>query len=292
MAQPFIWAAIVAFRSLCNALPHERALSLGALLGRAVEKLSAKRVGKARARCERILGVSPDEARGIISGAYSHFGRSLVEFLRLPRMIGHIEELVTVEGEEHLRRAMEKGRGAIFLSAHIGNWEYGAALLAHRGFPMNAIGARQRDERITQAIADLRMSAGVKPLAKGLGLKGAVSCLRAGEILAVLLDQDARDAGIVSPFLGFPASTPTGPIRLARKFGCPVLPARVIRMPDGVRFQMTIDPPLEGAGGEPFGEDVQHAADRCNGTISSWIRHTPDQWLWMYPRWATTLGDR
>ncbi|MDR3255625.1 MAG: lysophospholipid acyltransferase family protein [Synergistaceae bacterium] len=292
MAQPVIWASLVVFRSLCCALPHERALSLGGFLGHTVERFSSKRVQRARARCERMLGVDAAEASRIISGVYSHFGMSLVEFLRLPKMIGHIEELVEVEGYEHFERAMDKGRGAIFLSAHIGNWEYGAALLASRGIPMNAIGAEQRDSRITKAIADLRRSAGVKPLAKGLGLKGAFSCLRAGETLAVLLDQNAKDAGVISPFLGFPASTPTGPIKLARKFGSPVLPARVIRRPDGERFLMTIDPPLEGPDGSPFVEDIQYAADRCNEAISSWIKETPEQWLWTYPRWESTLGDR
>jgi KDO2-lipid IV(A) lauroyltransferase len=132
-------------------------------------------------------------------------------------MIDRLEKIMTVDGEEHLRRAMELGKGAIFLSAHIGNWEYGAAILAHKGFPINAIGAEQRDPRITEAIVDLRRSAGVKPVGKGLDLKGAISCLKAGEVLAVLLDQDARDMGVVSPFLGFPASTPVGPIKLARK---------------------------------------------------------------------------
>jgi KDO2-lipid IV(A) lauroyltransferase len=186
---------------------------------------------------------------------------------------------------------MERGRGVIFLSAHIGNWEYGAALLAQMGFPVNAIGAEQRDPRITEAIADLRRSAGVKPVGKGLDLKAALSCLRAGEVLAVLLDQDARDSGVVSPFLGFPASTPTGPLKLARKFGSPVLPVHVVRLPDGERFSMTIEPALEGPAGEPFGEELQYAADRCNDAISAWIRCAPEQWLWMYPRWATTMGD-
>jgi KDO2-lipid IV(A) lauroyltransferase len=265
---------------------------LGALLGRTIERCSKKRIERARGRCERILGVSSREAERIISASYAHFGKSLVEFIRLPLMADRLDELVTLTGEEHIRAAMNKGRGAIFLSAHIGNWEYGAALMARRGFPMNAIGAEQRDPRITDTIAELRKSAGVKPVGKGLDLKAALSCLRAGEVLAVLLDQDARDAGVISPFLGFPASTPIGPIKLARKFGCPVLPVHVVRQPDGTHFSMTIEPALEGPGGEPFGENIQHAADTCNAAISAWIRENPEQWLWMYPRWETTMDDK
>jgi KDO2-lipid IV(A) lauroyltransferase len=239
-----------------------------------------------------MLGVDGKEARRIISGVYSHFGKGLAELIRLPLMIDRLDELVSLEGDEHLRKAMGKGRGAIFLSAHIGNWEYGAALLARKGFPVNAIGAEQRDPRITEAFVKLQRSVGINLIGKGLNLKRALSCLRDGEILAVLLDQDARKSGVISPFLGFPASTPIGPIKLAKKFGCPVLPVSVIRRDNGARFLMTIEPALEGPGGAPFGEDVQYAADRCNEAISSWIRKTPEQWLWTYPRWASTLGDR
>jgi KDO2-lipid IV(A) lauroyltransferase len=289
--QPAIWALLKTFTSLCGALRHENALALGAFLGGLVEKFSSERAKKARGRCSRVLGVDEIEAGRIVSGAYRHFGRSLAEFVRLPRMAGCIEEVVSLDGEEHLIDALNRGRGVIFLSAHIGNWEYGAALLAHRGFQVNVIGAEQRDRRITEAIAQLRRSAGVKPIGKGWDLKGALSCLRAAEILAVLLDQDARESGVVSPFLGIPASTPTGPIKLAKKFGCPVVPAHVVRNGDGVRLSLTIEPALKGREGADFGADVQYAVDKCNEVISSWIRKNPDQWLWMYPRWATTLGD-
>jgi KDO2-lipid IV(A) lauroyltransferase len=290
--QPAIWASVLAFRSLCRALPHSAALSAGASLGRAVGRLSRKRFEKTRTRCARVLGVDRADAGRVVSGAYEHFGRCLAEFLRLPLMADRLTGLVDLEGVEFLREALAMGRGVIFLSAHIGNWEYGAALLARMGFPVNAIGAEQRDPRITDAVADTRRSVGVNHVSKGLGLKAALSCLKRGEVLCVLLDQDARDSGVVSPFLGLPASTPIGPIKLAGKFGAPVLPVRIIRRPDGERFSMTVYPPLEGRDGEPFGADIRYAADRCNEVISSWIRETPEQWMWMYPRWASTTGDR
>ncbi len=273
-------------------MPHRSALALGAFLGSVVERHSPKRVAKARARCARILGVTEEEAVEIIRDTYRNFGRSLVEFVRLPKMAGELEALVELKGEAHLREAFERGHGVIFLSAHMGNWEYGAALLARHGFPMNAIGADYRDPRFTKAFQELRENAGVKHVGKGLDLKAAISCLRKGEVLAVMLDQDAREAGLVSPFLGVPASTPIGPIKMARKFGSPVVPVHVVRQRDGIHLTMTIEPPLEGKDGAPFGEDPQHAVDSCNERISSWIRENPAQWLWMYPRWATTTGDR
>jgi KDO2-lipid IV(A) lauroyltransferase len=238
-----------------------------------------------------MLGVPEKKSREIIHGSYEHFGMALVEFIRLPRMYPEIDQYVSVRGEEYIWKALERGKGAIFLSGHIGCWEYGAAICSKHGIPMNAIGAEQRDDRITQAIADLRAGAGVKPVGKGFDLRAAIECLRKNEVLAVLLDQDARDDGVLSPFLGHLASTPTGPIKLANKLGSAVLPAHITREGGGTRMTLVIDPPLEGRDGRPFGEDVKFAADRCNEVISGWIREYPEQWIWTYPRWESTLND-
>ena len=290
--QPVIWTALRIFEKLCNTLSHERAVRLGGALGRAVGRCSRARTDKAAARIEKILGVPGPEARGILSRTYDNYGRSLVEFLRLPKMAGRLDEIVTLRGEEHLVSALARANGVIFLSAHIGNWEYAAALLAQHGFPMNAIGAEQRDPRISSAGVSLRAAVGVKTVGKGLDLRAAVSCLKRHEILAIMLDQDVREAGLVSPFLGHPASTSPGPVKLARKLGAAVVPVHIVRNPDGITMTMTIEPQMEGTDGRPFGDDEQDAVDRCNAVISRWILENPDQWMWTYPRWATTLGDR
>ena len=289
--QPFIWFALTVFKKICRLLPHKAAVGIGAGLGAAVGFFSGKRAAKAVRRCMRILEITEKEAFGIVARAYRNFGRSLVEFIRLPLMLDSLPQIVALHGEENLKKAFSKGKGVIFLSCHIGNWEYAAALLAGMGYPMSAIGAEQRDERITDEIADLRQTAGVNPVGKGLDLKAAISALKRGEALAVLLDQDAKDAGVIVPFLGKPASTPIGPLKLSRKLGSPVVPAHIIRRDDGITFDMYIEPEL-GNASIPFGEDIAGSAGLCNDVISGWIRKNPDQWMWMYPRWASTLNDR
>ena len=276
---------------LCGIMGHESAVRMGGSVGRIVELFSRRRVFRARSRVTRMLGSTENRSREIISGVYRHFGMSLVEFIRLPKIFPELEKYVTVRGEEHIFKALERGKGAIFLSGHIGCWEYGAAACAKLGIPMNALGTKQRDDRITQAIADTRAGANVNPVGNGLDLRAAIECLRRNEVLAVLLDQDARDAGIPSPFLGHLASTPTGPLKLANKIGSAILPAHITRDNGGTRMTLIIDPPLEGREGQPFGEDLKYAADKCNEVISGWIRENPEQWMWVYPRWESTLND-
>jgi KDO2-lipid IV(A) lauroyltransferase len=132
----------------------------------------------------------------------------------------------------------------------------------------------------------------MKALGKASDLKAMIRALQAGEIIAVPVDQDAKRAGIVSPFLGHPASTPVGMAKLADKLGCAVVPAFCARWLGTEKLEFHIRPALKGRDGKPYGKDLQESIDDCNEIISEWIRKYPDQWMWMYPRWESVeRGD-
>ena len=290
--QPFIWNALAVFRFFVNALPHSTAVALGGFLGGLVPKFTARKFNEATGRCADVLGVSKERAAGIVRGAYKHFGRGAAEFARMPYAAAHINDLVRVHGEEHLRKAYDAGHGVMLATGHIGNWEYAAAWCAHNGYTINALGTDQRDDRITNLILELRRAGGSKALGKATDLRAMLKALQDGEIIAVPIDQDARKKRVLSMFLGRPASTPVGVAKLAAKVGCAVVPAFCIRSSDGLTFDFNILPPLEGRGGRPYGEDVQSSLDDCNDKISQAIRENPDQWMWMYPRWESVeAGD-
>ncbi|MEG1798984.1 MAG: lysophospholipid acyltransferase family protein [Synergistaceae bacterium] len=285
--QPFIWNALSVFRKAVCALPHEKAVALGGFLGGIVPYFTKKKFDLAVSRCSDVLCVSKEEASRIVAGAYKHFGRGAAEFARMPKAVSNINSLVRVHGEENLRNAYEKGRGVILATGHIGNWEYAAAWLANNGYLINALGTDQRDDRITKLIMDLRRAGGSKALGKASDLRAMLKALQDGEVIAVPIDQDARKKGILSPFLGRPASTPVGIAKLAAKVGCAVLPGFCIRSADGVTFDLYLLPQLEGRDGKNYGEDLQTSLDDCNAKISEYITKYPKQWMWMYPRWES-----
>nr|WP_321502624.1 lysophospholipid acyltransferase family protein [uncultured Dethiosulfovibrio sp.] len=280
--------ATVMFRSI----PHRGAVFIGGLMGLLLWGVSKERVDRAEARCVRALGIGPTLARDIVRKSYVNHGRCVAEFIRLPIMKDKLSSMVSIHGEHHLRDAFLRGKGVILLSGHIGNWEIGAAALAMKGYPMNAIGADQRDSRVTDMITSIRGACSVKGIGKGFNLKSALSCLRSGEILCILLDQDAKSNGLVLPFLGLPASTPYGPVKIASKLGASVVPVFSIRRGGRDRFDLHFMPPLEMPSSIASERDVEKSTSMCNDVISSWIRKHPEQWMWLYPRWSSTLGDR
>ena len=291
--QDFYWYLICALTKIFCALPHKTAVRLGDLLGRVMWFVCKSKVDKAEKRCVRTLGIGITPARKIVLGSYRNIGRVVAETLRLPKVAPNIDKYVTLQGREILQDALASGKGVILLLGHLDNWEY-ANIYVSRFFPLNVIGADQRDPRITELLMKLRSLGGTHNIQKGQGLKGALRCLKNGEVLCILHDQDAKEHGLVVPFLGQPASTPLGIAKLAARFGSAVVPIHIVRNPDGFTHTLTLEPPLRDPSGSTFGEDAETALTMCNDRISDWIREHPDQWLiWLYPRWASTVeGDR
>lgn len=291
--QNFYWYLICTLKTIFNLLPHKAAVRFGSFMGTLMWLVCKKKVDKAEARCVRVLGVGVTTARGIVHESYRNLGRAAAETLRLPKIADCVGDYVTLKGEENIRSALAEGKGVILLLGHLDNWEI-CNIHASRKYPFHVLGANQRDERINELLAKLRSIGGARNVRKGSGLKAAIDCLRKGEVLCILHDQDAKDKGIVVPFLGEPASTPTGIVKLAAKFGAAVIPVHIFRNEDGFTHTAIFEERLRDPSGKPFGADEELSLRMCNDRISAWILEHPEQWLiWLYPRWASTVpGDK
>ena len=69
--------------------------------------------------------LSEKEVRRLARASFDHMVMMAVELARLPRELERhgFEALLEVSGAEHVREALARGKGAILVSAHLGNWE-------------------------------------------------------------------------------------------------------------------------------------------------------------------------
>lgn len=282
------WKLINGLQRLFRALPYSWSVGLGGILGRILWAASKKKVIEAESRCEKALQIEAPRARRIVKASYANLGRSVAEFVSMGKQRRRLPELIKIHGEDHLKEAMDRGRGVLMISAHIGNWEIGAARIAAKGYPMNAIGTEQRDDRITSLIIEKRAESGVTTVGKGFDLKAAIRCLKKGEILAILIDQDVRDRGVVVPFLDLPASTPYGPAKIATRLKSAMLPVFMVRRGTSAFHDLFILPSPWERGYPEADESMETAMTKCNDAIGSFIKKYPEQWMWLYPRWAST----
>ena len=167
------------------------------------------------------------------------------------------------------------------------------------GFPLDVIYTPQRNQGgANEIIFNIRTQViGMKLISnKGGDLKKIFRALKAGETLVIMQDLDARSEGVATNFLGIPASTRDGVVKLYQKFHCPVVPAQFVRdskHPERHKIILKeIISDRTDSNGRPFGEDLKASLDLCNEVIEGWIKNYPGQWLWIMDRWESTFRKK
>ncbi len=277
-------AAWLAF-ALCRRLPLDRASRMGGWLGRAVGPPLA-RSRRAEARLRRAMPeLTEAEAKRVIRAMWDNLGRVVAEYPHLEEFGGPAgDERVELVGAEHVERAAKDGVGAIFFSAHLGNWEILPPRAARHGVPLTQVYRAANNPFVERLTARARQGGRGLYLPKGPGTaRGLFEALQGGAHLAMLVDQKLNE-GIPVPFFGRDAMTAPLIAQLGLRFGCPVLPARVERL-DGARFRITVLEPLELPSSGDREADVRALMAQVNALIESWVRERPEQWLWLHRRW-------
>lgn len=233
----------------------------------------------------RATGIEPaeDVVRSLGRQTFRQFSRYLVDFFRYRRLSpGQVRKLVTIEGFEHFERAWSLGRGLMIVTAHLGNWELGGAVLRALGYPVNAVVLPHRNQRTERLFESRRKSRGVRliPLGQDAGI-ASLAALQRHECLAVLMDRDYSRHTVTQPFFNAPAQFPRGPATLAALARVPVLPGFMLREVDDT-FRLRIHAPVMPKPGLRI-EGIQ--ASMCRG-LEREVRERPTQWFMFESFWS------
>lgn len=198
-----------------------------------------------------------------------------------------VARLTQLDGVEHLRTALERGRGAILLSAHFTTLEIGGRVLCD-GLPGNVnIMYRPTNNAVLERFLMRNRSHRAKRAIPRDDVRTLITSLKNNEPVWYAPDQAYRKKGAeMVPFFGIPAATNTATSRLARMTGAAVLPYFQERLLDG-RYRMVIYPMLENF---PSDDPVADAR-RFNALIEVQVRRVPDQYLWIHRRFKGLTAD-
>jgi KDO2-lipid IV(A) lauroyltransferase len=215
-------------------LPARLADRLAVVLARLMFALRPPARRALEANLARLLpSVSVAERRRTARAAFEQFACSLTDFLRLGRLDSSaLERAIEVRGAEHLERARASGRGVIVLSAHAGNWEWGAAWLAARGARLHVVARPHPNRWVEGLFARRRQARGVALLPGRPLWPGAACALKRREWVALMGDRRGARGSVC----GWAAA-------LSRRTGAVVLPAVMLRLSRG-RYAACFEPPL------------------------------------------------
>jgi KDO2-lipid IV(A) lauroyltransferase len=276
-----------------GALSWERAGALGARLG----ALAYRPLGVRRGVVERqIAAAFPELPRSevlrIARGAYEHLGRSSVEAALLPsfgpnRVLDLFDGVV---GWSAVEDAMAAGRGLIFVTGHVGNWELAGAYTAARGVPVDAIARRMANPLFDRYLTENRSRLGMVVVHDADAVRRTPRSLRAGRSVAFLADQGVLGlASTYVPFFGRPAKTPRGPAVFALRLGVPVVFGAALRQPSGKYRMMFEAVPAVSTGDRE--RDIDAIVAAYTAALERRVREAPEQYFWHHRRWRRQPPD-
>jgi lauroyl/myristoyl acyltransferase len=250
-----------------------------------------KYVAALRSNLARILQKpenSPEVDRKVREMIDAHFfaWRDFLRFATLPPEKG--SALVErVEGFERILEGRAKGKGVLLLTAHLGNWEVGGLMLAAIRQPIHVVLVPDIYPAVEKARRRLHERSGVTeiPIDGSLGSTLAVlRALAANSIVAMQGDRDFDNTGIEVPFFGRGAYFPRGPLRVAMATEATVLPAFIVRVPDG-RYRAILEEPLPIEKGGDRDAALRRNLERFVAILERYVRQYPEQWYCFYPFW-------
>lgn len=264
---------------------------LAVWLGRVYGRILDLAIPRLRRIAERNLRMAYPERgaawRGrTIDGVFESIGRLLAGFARFPRITkANVGDWIGYEGLEHYQCAKARGKGILFATAHLGNWELSAYAHALLTEPMNVVVRPLDNPLIDEIVEKRRALSGNKLLSKRDFARSIFQALRANEAVGVLVDQNSSaENGAFVPFFGIPACANLTFARLAARSGAAVIPGFAVWNVAERRYVLKFYPEVVMTG------DAVEDTNRIQSSIETAIREAPDQWLWIHRRWKTRPG--
>ena len=204
---------------------------------------------------------------------FKHYGLTFFELFKIKNLIERVE----IEGLENLDQ-----KPCIFITAHLGNWELLAQVLAKNNVPLYAIAKETYISNFNRFLINLRKKGKIETILRGSkeSAKLMLKCIKEKKVLGFLIDQDTKVESVFVPFFGRLASTPSGPAELAIKKSLPICFGYIVRKKN-LKYSIKIKK-LEFQS-----NDVGKITSKMTKEIEIAIRKNPTQWVWVHKRWKT-----
>ena len=239
-------------------------------------------------RCVRPLAADRELAQLALK-TYRAYARDTIDFIRSLEMTpAQFSAIVASENADVLDPLLAQRRGVILVGAHFGNWELGGVALRHfKNCRLAVVGRPEPSPGVGAIRRRLRDHFGIESIEIGHMLETALvmrRTLAANTVVAMLIDRhygrdrlDVTFFGRQTPFLRTPAL-------IAKMSGAPLLPASMIRQPDG-RFVGWFGTPVYVDDQQAGDEALQRATNLVAAQLEGQIEANPHLWYQFYPYW-------
>jgi Kdo2-lipid IVA lauroyltransferase/acyltransferase len=273
-----------------GALPRPLARGTAIVLGWTVYLLH----GKLRRVGMRNLALAyPEKSQAqrseILRGVFTSLGRQLAELCLFPRYTAkNVGEIVIYDGFENFARALSRGKGVLFLTAHLGAWELSAFAHSLYGHPLKIVMRPLDNPYLDRLSRAYRTMHGNLTVDKDDFVRGLLSAMKAGETVGILMDTNMTPPqGVFVDFFRIPACTASGLARIALRTDAAVVPGFTLWDAALGKYRLRFDPEVSLIRTGNDDEDALANTALFTKIIEGYVRRYPDQWLWVHRRWKT-----
>jgi phosphatidylinositol dimannoside acyltransferase len=276
------YRAFIAVQSVVERIPRSWAYALAVLAARFAWMFSPL----ARPRLEYNLKVAcpelENDQRALRRLSWLNFrnhAKAYVDLMQLPTMsVQTMRPFLKVNGLEHLEEARAIGKGVLVVSCHMGSYEVVSAIWSATLTPVSFFAEELEPRALFEWYRDTRARLGISVLTLDHGgIRKVLQALRDKEMVITAIDRDITGTGHQMPFFGRPAPIPLGPAAIALRFGTPLFPVCVYRLPDDT-YQAEGAPLVFAEDtGNPRADQVR-ATEELLRRIEFFIRRHPEQW--------------
>lgn len=290
MRQRLEYALVWLIIKAVGALPRPLARFFGIALARTIYLLHTRlrHVGMHNLAMAMPEKTRREHAR-ILRGVFTSLGRQLAEVCLFPGYTReNVGKVVVYDGFENFERALARGKGVLFLTAHLGGWELSSFSHSLHGYPLHIVIRSLDNTYLDRLIRDYRTMHGNNTVDKDDFVRGLLSAMKAGETVGILMDTNMTPPqGVFVDFFGIPACTASGMARIALRTDAAVVPGFTVWDPALRKYRLRFDPAVNLIRTGNDETDVVANTAQFTKLIEDYVRRYPDQWLWVHRRWKT-----
>ncbi|MGA3267177.1 MAG: MMPL family transporter [Verrucomicrobiota bacterium] len=167
---------------------------------------------------------------------FAEFALKLADLWRYESGVTSSDLTRNWSGWEHFTAAQARGRGVLFVTPHLGNWELGGAFLVRHGYQLLVLTQAEPDQKLTALRQASRARWGVETLVVGedaFAFVEIIKRLQAGATVALLVDRPPPPTAVTVDLFGRPFLASIAVAELARASGCAILPGYIVREDGG-----------------------------------------------------------
>lgn len=273
-------------------MPRTVRKNLFFILASLAHKLAGKRNRIIQANLNFAFGdsLSTDKKKKIEHYCYKNLALNLLQVMENKRNTAHdLAKQVAFENRGMVDLYLSQNRPLIFISAHHGNWEIGAASLAALITPITSIYKGLDNDAFNPYLLEARTRHRLNLVEKNGAIKHLARALKNNQCVSLLIDQSSNaKSGVKVDFFNHPTYHTSAAAQLSRKYNAPII-GLYIYTDDEENYTIRFMEPIEVQGEDE--QSILDATQRQVDDLEKVIREHPKFWFWCHKRWKSEFNE-